>query len=400
MPRRRVISITLGWVLLAATGLRGDTVETIDARLLTGDLVSIDAKRLTMTVKGKTQSLELKDVLIVDVTASRDPDRRPGQLLIETAGGGRIAATGAVVTDGKLTVSGSAIGTVALPLSRTTAIYMPDGSSTVAALRRRCRELRLDPRQRDIMLAVRGDEGKHISVQGVLKGIGASRVVFTWKQKERITDRGKVRAILLAGADVDDKSPAGFITATDGSRLPFTTMTFAKGKMVCQTPDVGEIRISRSAVANVRFISPRVTALSELKPSKVTQRGFLDRVFTYRIGRSLSGGAIRMDGQTYADGVAVHSHAELTYRLDGAYSRLVALAGIDDAVRPNGDATIVLLGDGKRLAEPIRLVGKGPAVRISVSLEGIKELTIRIEFGQDKLDVSDHVDIVDARLIK
>ena len=75
-------------------------------------------------------------------------------------------------------------------------------------------------------------------------------------------------------------------------------------------------------------------------------------------------------------------------------------AGIDDSVRPAGRASLVLLGDGKPLAEPFLLTGKDEPVGIRVSVEGVKKLTVRVEFGPDKLDVGDLVDLVEPRLIK
>jgi len=37
---------------------------------------------------------------------------------------------------------------------------------------------------------------------------------------------------------------------------------------------------------------------------------------------------------------------------------------------------------------------------VRLSVQGVKTLTIRVEFGSDGVDVGDHVDIADARLVK
>jgi hypothetical protein len=96
----------------------------------------------------------------------------------------------------------------------------------------------------------------------------------------------------------------------------------------------------------------------------------------------------------------MHSFCELLIPLGEKFSLLVATAGIDDAVRPYGDATITFLGDGRPLGKPIRLTGKTAPQPIRLKLEGVESLLIRVDFGEDNLGFADHVDLVAARLIK
>ena len=49
---------------------------------------------------------------------------------------------------------------------------------------------------------------------------------------------------------------------------------------------------------------------------------------------------------------------------------------------------------------PLRLTGKDDPQLVRAKVAGVKKLTIRVDFGQDNLDVSDHVDLAAARLIK
>jgi hypothetical protein len=87
---------------------------------------------------------------------------------------------------------------------------------------------------------------------------------------------------------------------------------------------------------------------------------------------------------------------------------LLATVGIDDAVRPSGQATLEVLGDGKPLAihvgdekhKSLDLTGKDNARSIRVDVRGVKSLTLRVGFGADGLGVGDHVDLAAARLVK
>ena len=96
----------------------------------------------------------------------------------------------------------------------------------------------------------------------------------------------------------------------------------------------------------------------------------------------------------------MHSRCELTYDLDGKYALFAAEAGIDNAGGKRGDATLKILGDEKELLKPTDLTGGKEALPIRCDVAGVKKLTILIEFGKDDIDVGDHVDLGEARLIK
>jgi hypothetical protein len=118
------------------------------------------------------------------------------------------------------------------------------------------------------------------------------------------------------------------------------------------------------------------------------------------VTRSVAGGALLLDGKQYLSGVGLHSQCELTYTLAGKYTLFVARAGINDAVRPAGEAILTILGDGKPLLKPTVLRGKEVSVPIRLDVKGVKKLTIRVGYGPDKIDAADHVDLVAARLIR
>ena len=61
---------------------------------------------------------------------------------------------------------------------------------------------------------------------------------------------------------------------------------------------------------------------------------------------------------------------------------------------------LTVLADGKNLGEPLRLTGKSDPAAVRADVKGVKQLTLRVDFGEGGLGVSDHVDIVAARLIK
>ncbi len=137
-----------------------------------------------------------------------------------------------------------------------------------------------------------------------------------------------------------------------------------------------------------------------LKPVAVEEHGLFDKTFPYQVNRSSGGGPLKLGGETHLTGLGMHSYCQLTYKLDGAYNVLVALAGIDNSVRPCGNARLTILGDGKELDKPQDLLGKDAPVQIRLKVTGVKELIIRADFGTNKLDVGNQVDLAGIRLIK
>ena len=92
-----------------------------------------------------------------------------------------------------------------------------------------------------------------------------------------------------------------------------------------------------------------MTYLSDLTPSKVEETPFFGHRLSWRRDVNLLGEPLRMKGQTYARGVAVHSRCVLTYDLNGRYSTFEALVGFDDAAKGLGRVDCRVFADGKEL---------------------------------------------------
>jgi hypothetical protein len=125
----------------------------------------------------------------------------------------------------------------------------------------------------------------------------------------------------------------------------------------------------------------------------------LDRSFPYKVDRSVGGGPLLLGKRQFSTGLGLHSFCELSWKLDGKYEVMVAVAGIDDAAT-GGDAILTVLVDGKPAGDAMRLTGGEKPVPIRIELDGAEELAVRVDFGPDKLDVGDHVDLAGARLIR
>jgi hypothetical protein len=285
-------------------------------------------------------------------------------------------------------------------MSAAAALFNPPSRLTAEQVDRRCRELKLLARGQDLLVIARPD-GPWVGAEGVLKAIGDDKVTFAWKDVDRRMDRKLVPVVRLAQVAAGPTTrPTGTVVLTGGSRVGFTRFGMDAKVARIDTPLLGKLELPRKVIAAVRLAEGELMDLAKVKPDTVSQHGYFGPGFAYRVGRNVAGGPIRLGGRTYDEGLGLHSFCELIWRIDGKFSRFVAIAGIDDAVRPAGDATLTVLGDGKPLAEPFALTGRTDPVAIRLSVKSVKELTIRVEFGADDLGVADHVDLASPRLIK
>ncbi len=374
-------------------------VETVDARIVTGEITAITKDSVVINVEGKPQTLARRDVSEMVFGKGADAMTRMGKAVVVSAVGDHICAETVTLAGGKFSIVSTSLGRVSMPVGQAAAIYLPSTGSSATVVKRRCLEMKFAAGKQDMLVVAKKDDA-WLGVPGVLKAIGDKDVTFNWKDEDKTTDRKGVRAILLAQVTTRPTSRGGTLVVSDGSRITFTSATLSAGKLSLTVPSLGAVVIDSKGIASIRFISERVTNLADMKPTAVTQYGFFDKGFPYRVNRSVGGGPLRLGGRVYGTGLGLHSYAKLTYKLDGTYTSFVAVVGIDESVRPNGNARLVFLGDGKELIPKLQLTGKDKPQTVRMTLKGVRQFTIQVGFGADNLDVSDHVNVAAARLIK
>jgi hypothetical protein len=112
---------------------------------------------------------------------------------------------------------------------------------------------------------------------------------------------------------------------------------------------------------------------------------------TLQIDRSVTGKPLTVAKKRYKKGIGSHASGWLSYNLEGKYSRLTAIIGIDEAEFCSNGVQIKVLGDGNLLADTGAL-GQGKEYSLDVPLNNVNKLV----FEMDGLgDIGcDHVDIV------
>ncbi len=386
----------VGVLCLSAPAQVDATVATIDGARHEGALTGLDGEAVRVQTSEGAASVPLDSVQAIRLAESADPWGRAGQALLLTRVGDALAARSVTLAEGPWQLTTELTGAVTLPVEAVSALLLPDARTRPEELREALAAPA--PTEGDRLLILSG-QGERVPVAGALRRIDAERITFHYAGQDRTIDRARTPLLRLAGPAGEPPSPRGWLVGRDGSRLGFAAVTVADGTVRLTGTAMGELAVPLERVAAIEFRSDRLVYLSQLTPLAVEQAGTFAVLFPWRADASSAAAPIRLAGRQYDRGLGLHSQARLRYALDNSYRELVALAGIDDAARPGGDAVLTILGDGRELLAPTRLRGTDAPLPIRLDLTGVETLEIRVDFGE-ALDVGDHVSLADARLIR
>ena len=161
-----------------------------------------------------------------------------------------------------------------------------------------------------------------------------------------------------------------------------------------------KLSVQEEEITAIQVLNSKRLYLSQLTPIKVKEATNLAPPQPYRMDRSCQGDTLTIGSHSYPWGIGVHANSELTFKLGKAFKTFQAVTGIDSHSGNAGSVTFWVLGDGKELY-------KGPVVRgadaepreVSVSVEGVDELTLKVDDAGD-LDLGDMANWAAAQLLR
>ena len=113
---------------------------------------------------------------------------------------------------------------------------------------------------------------------------------------------------------------------------------------------------------------------------------------------SVQNNPLIIDEKHYPRGIGVHADSEIEVTVPEGFTHFVADVGVDDEVPEDSPASVIftVLGDGVVLYESPILRANSPPQRISVNVEGVITLTMKVSMNGDGSN-SDHADWGSAR---
>ncbi|MBA4066354.1 MAG: hypothetical protein C0501_22095 [Isosphaera sp.] len=317
-------------------------------------------------------------------------DRLAGELLGGDGSALRFAPTG---------VPGSADEPWLVPLSAASALWLADTPADTPP----------DParypwadgnRNRDLLRSRNGD-----TARGILAGL-ADGPAFRFRPdggESRTVAAKDVAAVAFNPTLTRVKKPKGPVVRAvlaDGSRLVLATASVADNTLTGEAVFGAKVSVPLDAVAALDVLGGKAAYLSDLKPTKAEQVGFLGPAWPWAADRTVRGAPLRLGDSTFDKGLGTHPRTVLTYDLGGKYRRFEAVVGLDPATGDRGRAAVRVRADGKEVAVPgLADLAAGKPVAVRVDVTGAKTLTLEVDFGPAG-GVRADVNWADARVVE
>lgn len=406
------------WILAGtlAAGAWEIDATTLDGASHTGRLVQWTADAVVLETgaaeDGPQQTaVPMRDLVSIVSTAAPAAGAARPSVWIELADGSKVGALGFEVAGGKANIP------------------LPDGASatvptdTIRAVRLKTPNATIDPQWREI-LATRDVAGDLLVIrkkinsidyaEGLVGDVDADHAAFTFSGNEIEVPRERIEGIVYYRPD-GAQLPASVcrVTTVDGTAWAARSIAWdaAAGTLKLTGCTGIQSTLPAGRIAKIDFSAGKIVYLSDLEPVAVEWTPLigagaaaddLARLYRPRRDRSFDGGKLELDvdGKTrqFDKGLALRSRSLVSFRLPDGFRRFQSTVGIDARKGNRGHVRLEIRGDGRVLAEHV-VAGNEEPLAVDVPIDGVKRLTILVDFGDD-LDIADHLDLCNARIIK
>ncbi|MBN2579677.1 MAG: NPCBM/NEW2 domain-containing protein [Pirellulales bacterium] len=375
-------------------------VQTLDGRTLRGTITSLRSGELTLETAEGPLTLNMDALQELTLQAPAPPPQTP-KMLVSLVDGSVLAAEEYTSEKGRAKIVLAGGQSLEMPIRAVRAVQLrpeDDGSDDWA-------KILAAPTSADLLVVP--TEAQLDAHPGILHDVTGQVVHFDLDGEDLPVKRAKVRGwIYHHPADETLPAPRGFLTDAAGSKWAVAALKLKK-QLHWTTPAGISSTAPPGNLVRLDLSLGKIIYLSDLRPESEIWTPFFGgdkplparrRFFAPRKDKNFESESLRIAGKSYRKGLALHARTELVYRLPDGFHRLKAVAGIDDAIRPQGNVRLVIRGDGKVLwAETV--TGADPPRPLELDVSGLRRLTILVDFG-NHLGSGDYLDLGDARITK
>jgi hypothetical protein len=388
--------------ILLTTATPSFEAATLDGRTVVGPIVELTPQRLTIAAKSGRVSIPTAKLLTVVPKENPAAAGVPG-VVVQLADGSVIQGQ-QYAADGsraRITLAGGQI--VEAPAGMVQTVLFGSLQSAESKLD----WLRLTQMKTDADLLIVRSGGGLDYQKGILHEVTEDVVRFDLDGSVIPAKRAKVFGLAYhhgAGAEL----PPAICRITDAAGSLWLVRSLSLGeKLQWTTPAGASIAQPCENIARIDFSAGKLLYLSDLKPDAVAWTpyfggreapGAIKRFYAPRFDHGFDSPVLRLGGVDYPKGIALRSRTELVYRLPERFSRFLAVAGIADAVRPDGKVRLVVRGDDKVLFEAV-FTGSEKPRPIDLDVTGVRRLTILVDF-EEGINRADHLLLCNARVSK
>lgn len=399
-------------------------VATLDGNTSEGVLKSLDEDQLVVATNEKTElEISVDEILTVDFPSVAKP-AGTDPLRVFLADGSSVPAQNITATAQEITAKSSALGDVSISREAVRAVTLqavaPDSQPQWNAFLAR-------ENDRDMLVVEKRDGSGLDFLAGIVSAINESEVPFLLDGSEIPVPRKRIVGVVFAKTKAASKKTQGVaVELGDGSIIRGREVFLEDSKLCFESSWEQFVEIDIDQIAKVDFSSGRIHYLSDLDPivekyfglepsgqewgtqfeDDRTTRSGLSTPWRMSRDRFPNSGRppLSLQGRRFKKGVCIFPSARIDYALDGQYSSLKALVGIDDDVAFNQQdkqkPTAVELrieADGEPIYKALIKALDQP-VPLNLKLDEVSTLSIYVDFG-DGSSICDYLDLADAKLI-
>jgi hypothetical protein len=384
-------------------------VQLLDGSRVSGRLVGWDAAQLVVeTTGGKTVLDAGKLASVTPLGAPPNAATKPA-VWIDLADGSQLSAAEYTVEKGRARIALSAAEILEVPTAEIDAVRLQPASEATALEWSRIRGKKI---RGDVL--VTGNSNAIDFHQGAIEDVTDAKVRFILDGQALGVKRSKIFGLVYFHATPPSTPECPYtIVDSAGSRWAAASLKLNGDKIEFVSSGGRTTRRGLGEIAKIDLSCGKIVYVSDLKadsesftpyPFTVTGKDLASRLEFSRVRRdqNLESKSLRIGGQVFRKGLALRSRSEVAWTLPGNFSRLEAMAGIDDDVRPLGDVRLQILGDGKTLLDTNITGGeksKSDPRPISLDVAGVRRLVLIVE-SQGNFGTADHLDLGNLRLIK
>ncbi|QDT38131.1 NPCBM/NEW2 domain-containing protein [Stratiformator vulcanicus] len=384
--------------LLAAGGPEAD-VATLDGQTYSGTVAALNGTTLTLETSDGSESIATKQILELTPKSATDGEASADSVAVRLRDGSQFGCSRVVVANREATLTCPDLGDIKVPSG---AIESLRFGKLDAQVRRSWEEILERKQKSDVVVTRKSDILDR--VEGTLDTISDEAIGFVPQGIDRTLKIARSNAVLFAVifAETNERSakPLCDLKMTSGDRVRLKKLaTTEDGNLTGTLVGGGNVTVAWSSVRAIDYSLGKVVSLSSLKPRDIEHTPYFDVDWPHRVDRNYDGETISIDRKTYSRGLVIHSKTSLQYRIDRDFRKFRAVMGIEDTVPSGlGDVDVVFTGDGKELMKR-KVTGSDKPIDVELDLKGVRDFEILVDFGGD-LDISDHLALGDARLIK
>ncbi len=411
-------ALVIGLTMIAAPSVEV-TVTPMRGETVVGTLVDVNTRQVVIGTTAGERTFESSQLLGVEPTAAAVgpvPRSEKVDTVVTLVDGSvlharqyavsRGRATVVLLDDSEVTVSTRAIGHVRM-------------MAVSPATRTQWEQVVASPRQSDAIVirktaeAAEGSDPGTAQValdapEGVLGEIDEASVRFELDDTPVSVSRRKVQGVIYYHRTTSTpRDPICRLSDASGSHWYVRSLKFEADEMsgitvsgVRFSMPLAKVTMLDYSVGNIGYLSDLPRESVVWKPRRnIVVTPSAERWFGPKFDTGRYGSVLKLDDEAYEKGLALHSYAEVTYRLTKRYRSLLARVGVDDESRYEADLELRIFGDNREIFSR-RIKGQDEPFDLELDMAGIRRLKIVVDYGGDNSERGDNLNLCNARLTK